>query len=527
LWLVVALATTSVVCAGVGVAGAGLGFTATGDQVVLAQLVVLGAIAQHFPLAFGPKRKFDLSIPLHFTILLLASPPLAILLATLAEATGQVTLTWRQNRKTGKRVRGPLGAVFNTSQIALAVGLAALVRGQVVHSATGLPLAAATGLAAAASGVVLYLANTGLVAIMAALHQGKHPVRVWLSGRSWNAAQAGGLLVLGYVTSQVAHREPWVPALMLAPAALTYASLRRTAQAEAAIQARDEFLSLASHELRTPLTSVRGYAQLLRTRLPNTNAAPGKDDGAVPRAVEAIDRQSLRLCRLIEQLLDVSRVQSGKLELEQQPLDLVEVARDVVAGLQLIVPEYCLVIQANRPVEAIADRLRLEQVLTNLITNAARYARGGDQIEVEVASTRDGRALLAVRDHGQGVAPEHRARIFERYYQAQNGRPSSGLGVGLYITREIVERHGGRIALESPADGGARFVITLPAAGTRRPDTVVPNAHQSWWRALGSMMAIRRAFDLLPSEPSGRSGGVTAVHSALVPTGPTSHRGRP
>jgi signal transduction histidine kinase len=313
---------------------------------------------------------------------------------------------------------------------------------------------------------------------MAGLHQGKHPLAVWLVGRRWSVVQSTGLLILGYMAAHTAARDPWVPLVMTLPAALTYVSLKRTAAAEAAVQARDDFLSLAAHELRTPLTSLRGYTQLLLRqcrRGPNPGET-GADPARLDRALHVIDAQSHKLCSLIDQLLDISRAQAGKLSVERRLVDLSEIAGDVTRALQPITPQYRLVVQAAGPVYALADRLRLEQVLTNLITNAARYAAHGDRIEVHVAATPDRRVYLVVRDFGVGIAPEQRERIFERYYQADQERVSGGLGIGLYVARQIIELHRGTITVECPPDGGARFVVSLPALKARGEAAATPRA---------------------------------------------------
>jgi signal transduction histidine kinase len=432
---------------------------------VLGQLVALQVVAQHFALPLAERRKFDLSIGVQYAILLIAGAPLAVALAGLGEGLGQGTLALRRDRETGRRMRGVYGALFNTSQAMVAVaaaGAALQAARQAVPEIIGLAVAAGA----------LYVTNTGTVAVMAALSQGKRPWTLWLSGRLSSAALAAGVLALAYLVAETARHDPWVPLVAALPAAMTYASLKRTVVAEAAIQARDEFLSLAAHELRTPMTSLRGYTQLLLANVERRREVLDElDREYVPRALRTIDRQSRKLCSLIDQLLDLSRVQAGKLTLERELVNLTELAHDVVGALQPITPEYELRVQAPEPVFVVADRVRLEQVLTNLITNAAKHAGGGDWIDVEVASASDGQVRLAVRDYGVGIAAEQQRRIFERYYQAPQSRTAGGLGVGLYLSREIVERHDGRIYVESPTGGGARFVIVLPRASG---DTAAP-----------------------------------------------------
>ncbi|MGH2351977.1 MAG: sensor histidine kinase, partial [Chloroflexota bacterium] len=349
------------------------------------------------------------------------------------------------------------GVLFNTSQFMLAVALAGIV-----HRALPSPL----GVAAAAG--TLYLANTVAVAVMAGLHQRRNPVTLWLVGRWWSLLQASGLLTLGFLTARAAAHDPWVPLIITLPAALTYVSLKRTEDAETAVRARDEFLRIASHELRTPLTSLRGHAQLLM-RQGGNGSGPG-DPERVRRAATTIDRQVNRLCGLMDQLLDVSRVEAGRLVLDRHSVDLKEIAEDVVAALQPITPQYRLIVRGEGPVPVLADRLRLEQVLTNLVTNATKYAGGGDRIELEVDEATDDTVRVAVRDYGVGIAPEHRERIFERFYQVPGAVRVGGLGIGLFVTRQIVERHGGTITVECPSDGGTRFAVTLPRVGGVVPD---------------------------------------------------------
>jgi signal transduction histidine kinase len=232
-------------------------------------------------------------------------------------------------------------------------------------------------------------------------------------------------------------------------------------EAREAINVRDEFLSVAAHELKTPLTSLRGYAQLLQREF-DKRVPPNPE--RVNRAASTIQMQSDKLTRLISQLLDISRIQSGKLAIERRPSDLSQLVQDVVSAARSHLRGHTL--EANVPagVEARVDPLRVEQVLTNLVDNAIKYSPEGGPIEVRLDPV-DGVLRLSVRDHGLGVAPEHRPHIFDRFYQAQAGGPltsMAGMGLGLYISRQIVELHGGSIHAEFPDDGGTRFVVLLP-----------------------------------------------------------------
>lgn len=348
----------------------------------------------------------------------------------------------------GKRRGHPYMVLFNTSQFMLAVALAGGIQGLVSPPLDALAAASA-----------LYLANSWLVAVMAALHQRQNPLTVWRAGRKWSVLQAVVLLTVGVLTAHAVEAATWTPLILALPAAAVYASLRHMQAMEAAVRLRDEFLSIAAHELRTPLTSLRGYAQLFLRQLEKEGGGTG--DERLRRAPRMIDQQAERLTRLVDDLSDASRLQSGKLVLERRPVDLAEVAHGVVAALQPVTPGYRLVVHAEGPVHVVADRLRLEQVLTNLITNAATHA-GGEQIDVGVAAPTGEQACLVVRDYGVGIPPTVRERIFEPYYQAPGEGARRGLGLGLHISRQIVELHGGTITVDCPADGGTLFSISLP-----------------------------------------------------------------
>jgi PAS domain S-box-containing protein len=236
------------------------------------------------------------------------------------------------------------------------------------------------------------------------------------------------------------------------------------AAAEAALRRRDEFLSVAAHELKTPVTSLRGYAQLLLRAVAAPVAAP-EADARLRRGLATIDRESGKLNALVSQLLDVSRLDAGKLRIDPQPTDLTRLAADVVEAAQASTDRHTLVLEAPGPVRAWVDPLRLEQVLTNLVSNAVKYSPQGGPVVCQISQPTPERVRLAVRDRGLGIAPEKRARIFERFYRAHEDErvAVAGMGLGLYICRELIELHGGRIEAEFPSDGGSCFVLTLPA----------------------------------------------------------------
>ena len=234
-------------------------------------------------------------------------------------------------------------------------------------------------------------------------------------------------------------------------------------EAQEAIQMREEFLSVASHELKTPVTSMRGYIQLMIRRFRTGNEP---DPARLERAFQVLDDQSAKLSRLVSQLLDVSRLQAGKLVLEPCDTDITALIASVVARAESATPNRKIELRAEAGIDARVDPLRLEQVVTNLVDNALKYSPEEGRIEVEASRLPDGVVVIAVRDWGQGIPPEHRDHIFDRFHQASEQNFASGMGLGLYISREIVELHGGEITAEFPKDGGSRFVVTLPSART-------------------------------------------------------------
>ncbi|MCP3099639.1 CHASE domain-containing protein [Myxococcus sp. K15C18031901] len=237
---------------------------------------------------------------------------------------------------------------------------------------------------------------------------------------------------------------------------------RLASEAQAAVRVRDEFLSVAAHELRTPLTSLKLQLQLLFRQL---RQEARLDAGRLERSMETCERQTTRLSQLIDSLLDVSRLTSGRMELQLEELDLGEVVRELAqrfeseaqaAGVRLSV-------DASERILGRWDRLRLEQVITNLVSNALKYGHGAP-VDVRVRGDTDV-ARLEVEDRGIGVAPEDARRIFDRFERAVSSRHYGGLGLGLFITRQLVEALGGRIAVESRPGQGSVFTVTLPLSG--------------------------------------------------------------
>ena len=222
---------------------------------------------------------------------------------------------------------------------------------------------------------------------------------------------------------------------------------------------REEFLSSAAHELKTPVATIKGYAQLLQ------QWAPGGHETREGAAFEVINRQSDRLGRLVQGLLEFARLQQDRLELYRERFDLGDLAADVVARMQAATPTHNLQLQRGKTVPVEADRERIDEVLVNLLDNAIKASPKGGDIQTKVYEE-EGKAIVSVTDWGVGIPPEKQPRIFERFYQAHAGPPyhRSGMGMGLYLNREIVTRHGGSMWFESEFGRGSTFYFSLPLA---------------------------------------------------------------
>ncbi|WP_438025854.1 AAA family ATPase [Sorangium sp. So ce233] len=244
-------------------------------------------------------------------------------------------------------------------------------------------------------------------------------------------------------------------------AALALDNARLFAEARQAVERRDEFLLVASHELNTPLTSLKMQAHLLERLLPRyrrAEVAPARIDAAL----QVLHRQIARLGHLVDELLDVTRLNAGRLTLAPAPVDLAALAREVVDRMrQQLEHARCSVqLELDEPVIGRWDPSRMEQVLINLLSNAMKYG-ASRPILVGVRRQAD-RALLVVRDQGIGIAEADQSRIFERFERAVSVRNFGGLGLGLYIVRSIVASHGGSIRVQSNPGAGATFAVELP-----------------------------------------------------------------
>lgn len=238
---------------------------------------------------------------------------------------------------------------------------------------------------------------------------------------------------------------------------------KRNEQAEAAVQMRDEFLAIASHELRTPLSTL-----VLRLGLLERHAAKGDIEQVQPSIQRAQD-QAERIGRLVDRLLDVSQLASGKLKLDLAPCDLGEIIKDVTERLSEQASNAGSEIRMTigSGIIAPADKFRLDEALSNVVSNAIKYG-AGRPIDIQLED-RDAKAVLVVQDRGIGIPAEDLSRIFGRFERTSVSRNYGGLGLGLYIASQIVEQHKGSIKAENRTAGGTRFVIELPRIAA--PDT--------------------------------------------------------
>lgn len=231
-------------------------------------------------------------------------------------------------------------------------------------------------------------------------------------------------------------------------------------QLEAAVRLRDKFISVASHELRTPLGAMRLITELLRRHL-SPPAGEETNDGVVTDKIDAIERQVDRMATLVDRLLDVSRIADGRFYLEFEEVDLAATVEDVLGRIEeeSSVPDVSIDLEVSDRVTGCWDRERIDQIVTNLVSNAIKY--GGGKVTVEVRDRGD-LVELRVVDDGPGIASEDRERIFKRFERAHENGADRGLGLGLWIVREIVEAMGGEIRVDTEPGEGATFIVELP-----------------------------------------------------------------
>ena len=437
---------------------------------LFAALLVIGCVMSTWkvtlPIELSSGSTLSVSYAADLMALLLLGPRLAMVIAV-AGVIAQCTVHVRQ--------RYPLyRTVFSASAEALTMAATALAYealGGSIGSADVLelakPLVAAIG--------TYFCVNTGLVATAIGLSTHRSVWRVWRDDFLWSGASFIVAASAGACAAVVIDRgEVWVAVLMLTPVYVAYRTYQlfvgrldllerersARASAEDANRLKDQFLAIVSHELRTPLNAVLGWADILRRGA----LGPERQE----RAFRAIYDSARRQAQLIDELLDVSRIMSGKLRLELSPQ--VDIQETVAKALEMVQPaadakRMQIVTDARGPVGTIcADSCRVQQIVWNLLTNAIKFSSDGGAIRIRIR--REPTTVeISVTDGGQGITHDFLPFVFESFRQAEAAttRRQGGLGLGLSIVRHLVEAHGGSVKAESAGEGlGATFVVRLP-----------------------------------------------------------------
>lgn len=221
-------------------------------------------------------------------------------------------------------------------------------------------------------------------------------------------------------------------------------------------QKKDEFISIASHELKTPLTSVKGYIQLLERSI-NKN-----DIDTVRKHLSKAQIQLEKLNALIADLLDISKIESGKLKFNKSNFCVDQLIQNVIEVMEQSHPGHKISVTGSAGLDIFGDEMRIEQVIVNFLTNAIKYSPGKTEINITV-NVKDGQLYLAVKDFGIGMLPDHAEYVFDKFYRVEEtSNRFQGLGIGLYISSEIIKRHGGSIGLNSLYGEGSEFYFTIP-----------------------------------------------------------------
>jgi signal transduction histidine kinase len=445
-----------------------------GQRLLLAaSFVALIGLALLFPLKIGFRTNLALDTTVLFAAVLLFDPVVAMGIATGGYLLAHII-----------RRHDWIEVIFNCSETALQVGVGGYLLRLFEWDPNRLrfdrPLQLPVIIGAA---LVMYILNTLAVALVIRIQSGEPPLRVLLLGsvRSDFLEHVTQLLV-GLVAASMVDSRPWVLPLLILPAVAIYRSLQRQvrldqqtierarlyeaeqrarAEAEAAVQSREQFVSIAAHEFKTPLTSLKANGQLLARELRQAEW----DRGRIMTITMRLNTQVERFEALIAELLDATRMRQNRLELRPEWTDLTALAHAVVEQFALAEDHrigHALVFEADGTVRGYWDASRLEQVVTNLVSNALKYSPPGAEVRVTVRDELDGAALI-VRDEGIGIPTTDRERLFEPYARSRVvARRIEGMGLGLFISEQIVRRHGGEITVESELGVGSTFSVRLP-----------------------------------------------------------------
>jgi signal transduction histidine kinase/CheY-like chemotaxis protein len=330
--------------------------------------------------------------------------------------------------------------------------------------------------------VTYFVVNTGLIASAIALSTRRSAWAVWRDDFFWSGTSFMVAGTSGAGAAILINRdEQWIAVMMLAPVYVTYRMYRLVAgrlellereraaraAAEEANRLKDQFLSIVSHELRTPLNAILGWADILRRN-------GGLDDARRERGYQAIYDSARRQARLIDELLDVARIMSGKLQLEPTVVDVRAIVQSALEVVQPLADKNRVQVSVQGEASSgviRGDGARLQQILWNLLTNAVKFTPAGGRVHVALVRTST-MLEIAVTDTGCGIPREFLPFVFEPFRQADGSttRRHGGLGLGLSIVKHLVDAHGGTVSVDSGGDGcGATFTVRLPVVAVSAP----------------------------------------------------------
>jgi signal transduction histidine kinase/ActR/RegA family two-component response regulator len=437
--------------------------------ILFAALLVIGCLTSIWkvalPIAVTSGSTLSVSYAADLTALVLLGPRQAMLVAVVG-VCAQCTLN----------IRHPY-PLYRTVFSMAAEAITIVATGAAYAALGGLsaPLAIAALAPPLVGAIAAYfVVNTGLVAAAIALSTGRRVWDVWHNDFLWSGASFMVAGTAGAIAAIVIDRgQQWLAVLMLAPVYLTYRTYQlfvgrlellereraARASAEQANRLKDQFLAIVSHELRTPLNAILGWADMLRRGT--------IDEGRRDRAFQAIYDSAKAQAQLIDELLDVARIMSGKLRLEQGDVDIHETTR---RALEIVQPDadkhrINIAIDADATIGAFrGDSARLQQIVWNLLTNAVKFTPDDGAVHVRVRRATAG-IEIAVADSGRGIPRDFLPHVFEPFRQADGSttRQHGGLGLGLSIVKHLVEAHGGTVKVESGGEGrGTTFTVALP-----------------------------------------------------------------
>jgi PAS domain S-box-containing protein len=226
---------------------------------------------------------------------------------------------------------------------------------------------------------------------------------------------------------------------------------------------KSDFIKMASHELNTPVTSIRGYTQMLLDIFSKESPQQDVPRELVTSSLSTIDKQLQRLMRLISELLDLSRIEGGQLELRKEAFNICDMVRETIQDIKMTTPNQVINLRVNTDCMVNADKDRISQVLSNIVMNAIKYSDRSTSIDIEISSVGNNVAI-SIKDQGIGIDKEDHEKIFDRFYRSGKNNVDTypGFGIGLFISKEIMQRHNGNILVESSRGNGSTFTVLLP-----------------------------------------------------------------